>query len=1219
MKMFNYTRKLKTPLILVSIMLISVVSLSNAYANYPDPSVDLGTQGQFLWKEGTTYGRTANLTMIGSLLVNLPEAPGTTSVGLPGGATLFDNIWDMSDLANPTLIHEFSTLGMPIQAHATIIGFNGNGPRLYARTSGDIGYDPTGATPAEQIIFGGGNWPHEIFSHSHMTSPWTTRNYWSYNLDRSGVFAIHDNTTIAPRDIELFGSTVRRWYGEPLLYWDHFAVADVTGFTSFNGNLMIQASDQLNTGIAIYDVSGLQEGRMPRLLSVFQPELTEPDGNPIGIGGYWVEPYGATKMVWAARRSSVNGRGYPAMYIVDFEDPENPYLSCEIYFNQNGSSNRFNGIAGEPDNLDGDNSSDPMYVNFQDQYAYVDHFRVDIEACESAMAAGNTITGNVFNQVVYKFDDVANQCDGSQYFRPLGQLGIFGGYDWWQTPDVNEQGMCGFVTSDTPDTNPPYISGHRPLANQTNTSIDTLIHIHIPETLRTETVEHAITITNTATNRTVTYRHILSHTGTISIFPDAYFAPNTLYSVNVTGIQDYMGNTMENYTFTFRTDNGDLLQGETPFPPFDYNNPPPPGVITFGTSGPTGPAPTYTGPSYFPNQSSPISCEVDTETGDIWAVNPDNDSVSIISSTMDVDMVKTHQVDSEIRILYEAPTSVTRINDYYAVTYRDDDKVVFFTVNGDLVYAVDTGHGTQPVASVGDGDYLYVALYGSGEVIKINTADRAILSRLTVGEKPKAMALYQNRLLVTRFISPATHGEVYDVNIDNNMTLSRVITLNKLTIGDDIDHGGGVPNYLSSIVISSNGEFAYVSASKANTDRGLRPDSTNPQPLDGDNTVRPMVAILDLLNNRDSNQNPATRDNTIDLDNGADPSAISFLANPDIRVTALQGNDILVFTNTVTNGIAQFDTGGAPQGMCATRRTLYVKNFTGRSVSAIDISGYLDSGSLQQQSEEIITVGREVLTAEEKTGLDLFYHSSMPEMGAEGYMTCASCHAGGGHDGRVWDNTSFGEGLRNTISLNGSSGTRFGPLHWSSNFDEVQDFELQIETLNGGTGLIPGQTFSGESPLDMITTGQSIDLDALAAYVSGLGKDTVKRSPNRTYAGQLSAAAIRGQAVFSSAGLGGDSCASCHAGEAFRDGQSHDMGTITVNSGGRLNGSLTEIRTPTLIELWDSAPYFHDGSAATLEDVLARDGHMRNYTGTQMQDLIEYLRSIDRELYIDDE
>jgi hypothetical protein len=56
-----------------------------------------------------------------------------------------------------------------------------------------------------------------------------------------------------------------------------------------------------------------------------------------------------------------------------------------------------------------------------------------------------------------------------------------------------------------------------------------------------------------------------------------------------------------------------------------------------------------------------------------------------------------------------------------------------------------------------------------------------------------------------------------------------------------------------------------------------------------------------------------------------------------------------------------------------------------------------------------------------------------------------------------------------------------------------------------------------------------------------------------------------------------------------------------------------------LIELWDSAPYFHDGSAATLEDVLTSGNHTRNYTGTQRQDLIEYLRSIDRELYIDDD
>ncbi len=41
---------------------------------------------------------------------------------------------------------------------------------------------------------------------------------------------------------------------------------------------------------------------------------------------------------------------------------------------------------------------------------------------------------------------------------------------------------------------------------------------------------------------------------------------------------------------------------------------------------------------------------------------------------------------------------------------------------------------------------------------------------------------------------------------------------------------------------------------------------------------------------------------------------------------------------------------------------------------------------------------------------------------ARRYMSCASCHNDGGHDGRVWDLTGMGEGLRNTISLRGRAG-----------------------------------------------------------------------------------------------------------------------------------------------------------------------------------------------------
>ena len=69
------------------------------------------------------------------------------------------------------------------------------------------------------------------------------------------------------------------------------------------------------------------------------------------------------------------------------------------------------------------------------------------------------------------------------------------------------------------------------------------------------------------------------------------------------------------------------------------------------------------------------------------------------------------------------------------------------------------------------------------------------------------------------------------------------------------------------------------------------------------------------------------------------------------------------------------------------------------------------------------------------------------------YLSCAVCHNDGAGDGRVWDITGMGEGLRNTIDLTGR-GTNHGRRHWTANFDEVHDFEGQIRTLSAGTGLM---------------------------------------------------------------------------------------------------------------------------------------------------------------------
>jgi cytochrome c peroxidase len=52
-------------------------------------------------------------------------------------------------------------------------------------------------------------------------------------------------------------------------------------------------------------------------------------------------------------------------------------------------------------------------------------------------------------------------------------------------------------------------------------------------------------------------------------------------------------------------------------------------------------------------------------------------------------------------------------------------------------------------------------------------------------------------------------------------------------------------------------------------------------------------------------------------------------------------------------------------------------------------------------------------------------------------------------------------------------------------------------------------------------------------------------------------------------------------------------------------------RTTPLRALWQHAPYFHDGSAATLTDVVTHYNKVRtlNLTADQQHDLVEYLKS----------
>jgi len=111
----------------------------------------------------------------------------------------------------------------------------------------------------------------------------------------------------------------------------------------------------------------------------------------------------------------------------------------------------------------------------------------------------------------------------------------------------------------------------------------------------------------------------------------------------------------------------------------------------------------------------------------------------------------------------------------------------------------------------------------------------------------------------------------------------------------------------------------------------------------------------------------------------------------------------------------------------------------------------------------------------------------------------------------TWNFTDRGEGVRNTTSLLGGRGDEGGMLHWTGNFDEVQDFEHDIRGAFGGTGFLSDQQFNSNNrnaPLGNPKAGLNPDLDNLAEYVRSLRE--LPRSPFKAAAGTYSDQAGQG-------------------------------------------------------------------------------------------------------------
>lgn len=610
---------------------------------------------------------------------------------------------------------------------------------------------------------------------------------------------------------------------------------------------------------------------------------------------------------------------------------------------------------------------------------------------------------------------------------------------------------------------------------------------------------------------------------------------------------------------------------------------------------------------------------LDESRNRVWCVNPDNDSVSALNS-QGGRLVKVFErtVGDDPRTLAVAPDGSV----WVAVPGEGVVRVLE-PEKGEVVATVSFLRGSRPfgVAFSPDGSAAFVTLEASGEVVKVGSETRTVVATAPVCPTPRNIVVTADskRVLVGRFISPQERGEIVEVSPDD----LRVVGTIPLAVDPGPDTpltGRGVPNYLGAMAVSPDGARLWVPSKKDNTARGLARDG---QPLTFENTVRTISSQIDLAR---SAEVLAAR---IDHNNADLAAAACYSPAGDRVFVAFQGSNRVDVLDAGTGRVVATipNTGLAPQGLAlsADGRRLYVHGFLSRSVLVYDVGGLSGRGREEGAGAELLaecrTIDQEQLAADVLRGKRIFFNAADPRMCRDGYISCASCHADGGHDGRVWDFTDRGEGLRNTLTLLGRKGVGHGGLHWSANFDEVQDFEHDIRGAFGGRGFLHDEKGndllaggSRDNPLGGRKAGLSKDLDALAAFVSSL--DSVGVSPHRNPDGSLTADAEAGKAVFFNNDF---KCMWCHTGRQFTDssvgGRLHEVGTIRPTSGKRIGSTLYGMDTPSLKGLWATAPYFHDGSAATLMDVINASGDAHGGIATlpeeQKRQLVAYLLQID--------